>query len=128
MFKGRGLAVIDRWSAFICSTAMKASSVWKSWNVREQINDVVLKTISLPTPLIATIEWSTNTFHYPLSTLSWLREQSRDLTSVSLAFKSSGFHLPVSGIALTLCYIVSRCTSGVRYSQEGSQSYYEKLK
>ena len=46
--------------------------------------------------------------------------QSHKLTSVNLAFKSLGLHLPLSDITLSPRYVLSRSTSGVIHSREGS--------
>ena len=41
----------------VCPFTMKVSSVWNSWNVRKQINNVVLKALlPLPSPFFVTLE------------------------------------------------------------------------
>ena len=46
----------------VCPFTVKASSVWISWSTREQINNVVLKTLLSLSPFIAILEWSTKPF------------------------------------------------------------------
>ena len=98
---------------------VKASSVWISWTVREQINDVVLKTyISYVRSLhhyfrMKHLTFLTSNFilftHYPV----------HDLTSVRLAFRTWGLQLPLSGIAFGPRYIVSRSAFGVSTHERG---------
>ena len=75
------------WFVFgVCvrSSTVKASSVWISWETREQINDVMLKTL---------MSCAKSLHRYVRHTRSG---QSHDLTSVILAFRTWGLHSPLS--------------------------------
>ena len=73
---------------------VKASSVWIKWDTREQINDVLLKTLnSYVDSLYRYFIMQNLTFQ--LATLSCSHTRSRkshDLTSVRLVFRTWSFH------------------------------------
>ena len=97
---------------------VKALSVWISWNVREQINDVLLKKF-----LSSTLGWDIEPFYVANLSCSHTRNgQSPGLASVRLAFKTWRFHVSLSGIAFPPSYTVSWSTSGVRHSREGGHN------
>ena len=91
------------------STA-KASSVWISWNTREQINNVLLKTLdSSAGSLHRYFGMQSLTFQPAALPCSYSKsEHSHDLTSIRLAFRTQGLHSPLTSVAFGTHYIVSR--------------------
>ena len=80
---------------------VKTSSVCHSWNAREQINDIMLKTLLFSSKsFIAILEWSTKPFQ--LATLSCLHTrsgQSHDLAGVCISIsnhKAFSYHYQAS--------------------------------
>ena len=71
-------------------STVKASSVWDRWDTREQINDVMLKTLNSYTDSLHRYFGMQN-LTFQLAALSCLHTrsgQSHDLTSVRLPFKT----------------------------------------
>ena len=95
----------------VCVSTVKASSVWISWDTREQINDVVLKTLDSSAGSLHRYFGMQNlTFQLAALSCSYTRsEHSHDLTSIRLAFRTRGIHSTLSGVvAFGTHYIVSR--------------------
>ena len=81
----------------MCVSTVKASSVWIRWDTREQINNVMLKTLnSCAKSLHRYFRMQHLTFQ--LAALSCLHTsgQRHDLTSVSLAVRTWDLHSPLS--------------------------------
>ena len=74
----------------LCPSTMKASSVWISWDTREQINDVVLKTLDSSAGSLHHYFGMQNlTFQLAALSCSYTRgEHNHDLTSILLAFRT----------------------------------------
>ena len=91
-------------------STVKASSVWIRWDTREQIHDVVLKTLdSSAGSLHRCFGMQNLTFQLAALHCSYTRSgHSDDLTSISLAFRTSGLHSPLTGVAFGTHCIVSR--------------------
>ena len=103
---------------------VKASSVWIKWDTREQINDVLLKTLnSYVDSLYRYFIMQNLTFQ--LATLSCSHTRSRkshDLTSVRLVFRTWSFHSAFSRRCIR--YTVRREPNCFQtwHSREDSQS------
>ena len=71
-------------------STVKASSVWISWDTREQINDVVLKTLDSSAGSLHLYFGMQNlTFQLAALSCSYIRSgYSHDLTSIRLAFRT----------------------------------------
>ena len=110
-------------------STVKASSVWIRWYTREQINDVVLKTLnSYADSLHRYFRMQNLTFQ--LASLSWSHTrswQSHDLTSVRLAFRTWDLHSPLTGVAFGTHYIVSRSVFASAFTR-GFAIYLGKAK
>ena len=91
-------------------STVKASSVWISWDTREQINDVVLKTLdSSSGSLHRFFGMQSLTFQLAARSCSYTRsEHSHDSTSIRLAFRTQDLHSPLTDVAFGTHYTVSR--------------------
>ena len=79
-------------------STVKASSVWIKWDTREQINDVMLKTLnSYADSLHRYFRMQNLTFQLAALSCSHTSSgQSHDLTSVHFAFRTWNLHSPFS--------------------------------
>ena len=90
-------------------STVKALSVWIRWDTREQINDVVLKTLDSSAGFLHRYFGMQNlTFQLTALSCSYTRSmQSLDLTSIRLAFRTQGLHSPLRGVTFGTHYVVS---------------------
>ena len=91
-------------------STVKASSVWIIWDTREQINDVVLTTLDSSAGSLHRY-FGVQNLIFQLAALSrpYTRsEDSHNLTSICLTFRTWGLHSSLSGVAFGTHYIVSR--------------------
>ena len=88
----------------LCPSTVKVSSVWISWDTREQINNVVLKTLdSSASSLHHYFGMQNLTFQLAALSCSYTRsEHNHDLTSISL-----DLHSLLSGVAFGTHYILN---------------------
>ena len=101
---------------------VKTSSVWISWTTREQINDVVLKRLfSFANSLYRYFRMKHLTF-LTLSCSHTRSGQNHDLTTVSLTFRTWGFHLPFIRYRLQSSLHRKPICLWLQHSREGSQS------
>ena len=108
----------------LCSSTVKVSSVWIRWDTREQINDVMLKTLNSYTDSLYRYFGMQNLI-FQLVALSWSHTrsgQSNDLTSVRLAFRTWDLHSPFSRRCLRYALHCESICFQTWHSREGSQS------